>query len=203
MVVGEEMSSVMACRWGVPQGSVLGPVLFALYTSPIASVVKLRDAQHGAYAVDVNIYSSVSPSGVNDCAAVTAATDLNEWYIRNGLLPNPEKSEAVLVGTIPQLSRFTRPLHFEIGGATVVCADTIKTLGVIIDSGLTSNQRVDSIVSACNYHLRALNHVRRALTAETAITVGRAIVLSRLDYCNSLLAGTSQANFDRLQRLQN
>jgi len=58
-------------------------------------------------------------------------------------------------------------------------------------------------VSACNYHLRALNHIRSALMNDTAVTVRRAIILSCIAYFNSLLASMSQSNFDRLQRLQN
>ena len=79
----------------------------------------------------------------------------------------------------------------------------MTTLDVTLDSGLTYDKRVTSVISACNYHLRALRHIRSALSDDTAITIGRAIVLSRIDYCNALLSGTSEANLERLQRLQN
>ena len=54
----------------------------------------------------------------------------------------------------------------------------------------------------CNYHIRALRHIWSALSDDTAIIIGRAIVLSRIDYCNALLSGTSEAKLERLQRLQ-
>ena len=65
-------------------------------------------------------------------------------------------------------------------------AATRLSVGADIDLSLTFDKRVSSIVSACNYHLRALRHIRPALKEETAVTVGRAIILSRIDYCNSL-----------------
>src|SRR5271165_6883223 len=79
----------------------------------------------------------------------------------------------------------------------------LVSLGVVIDLRLSFNRRIDSLVSSCNYHLRALRHIRPVLTDDIAETVGRAIVLSRIDYCNSLLVGISEANISRLQRLQN
>jgi len=60
----------------------------------------------------------------------------------------------------------------------------LRTLGVTVDSGLTFDRRVGSIISACNYHKRALRHIRSALSDDLAVTVGRAIILSRIDYCN-------------------
>lgn len=125
------------------------------------------------------------------------------WYVRNGMLPNPSKSEAMLIGTNSQLSKFAPALSVNVAGVSILCKDSITSLGVTIDAGLTFDQRVSNIISACNYHLRALAHIRPVLNEETAKTVGRAIILSRLDYCNALLAGISDANIDRLQRLQN
>ena len=57
--------------------------------------------------------------------------------------------------------------------------------------------------SACTFHTRALRHIRPLLTLEAAKAVAVSIVGSRLDYCNSLLCGTTERNFDRLQRVQN
>ena len=128
---------------------------------------------------------------------------MNDWYIRNGMLPNPTKSEALVIGTHAQLSKFSHPMKVDVAGVSVQCKDQVTSLGVVIDAGLTLDARVSSIISSCSYHLRALSHIRQALDNKTAETVGRAIILSRLDYCNSLLPGISEHNLDRLQRLQN
>jgi len=68
---------------------------------------------------------------------------------------------------------------------------------------LSTDQHVSSIVSSCNFHIRALRHIRPRLTLDAAKSVAVSIIGARLDYCNSLLNGTSQRNFDRLQRAQN
>jgi len=79
--------------------------------------------------------------------------------------------------------------------STVTFADAVKLLGVSLDS--------TNVVRACTYHARALQHIRPLLTVDAAKTIASAIVGARLDYCNSLLLGTSEYNLDRLQRVQN
>jgi len=84
--------------------------------------------------------------------------------------------------------------------AALTFADAVKLLGV---STLTFNHHVTNVVRACTYHTRALRHIRPLLTVDAAKTIASAIVGARLDYCNSLLLGTSEYNLDRLQRVQN
>ena len=60
-----------------------------------------------------------------------------------------------------------------------------------------------AIIRTYNYHIHVLLHVRRMLSAETAVTIGCSLVLSRLDYCNALLYGAPSATIHKLQRVQN
>ena len=68
---------------------------------------------------------------------------------------------------------------------------------------MSFDEHVSEICKASNFHIRALGHIRSSLTTEAAKTVAVTIVSSRLDYCNSLLAGTSALNLARLQLVQN
>ena len=86
---------------------------------------------------------------------------------------------------------------------TVGIRTSVKSLGVTIDSGLTFNEHVDNICKASAYHIRSLRHIRRFIDEDAATSVATALVSARIDYCNSLLYGTSKANIDKLQRLQN
>ena len=77
-------------------------------------------------------------------------------------------------------------------------AEAVKLLGVTLDPVLTFNQHVTDVVRACMYHTRALRHIRSLLTVAAAKSIATSIVGARLDYCNSLLYGTSECNLDRL-----
>jgi len=79
----------------------------------------------------------------------------------------------------------------------------ILILGVTLDTAVTFDKHITNVTRCCHYHIRALRHIRPLLTLDTAKTIAASIVGSRLDYCNSLLYGMSQANIDRLQRAQN
>ena len=68
---------------------------------------------------------------------------------------------------------------------------------------MSFDKHVSEVCRASYFHIRALRHIRSSLTTDTAKTVASAIVGSRLDYCNSLLAGTSVLNLSRLQLVQN
>ena len=81
--------------------------------------------------------------------------------------------------------------------------DRQDSLGVTIDNKLTFNEHVNCVCKVANYHVRALRHVRKYITEDTAKTIACSLVGSRLDYCNSVLYGTSRSNVDKLQHVQN
>jgi len=85
----------------------------------------------------------------------------------------------------------------------IAMTDIIKILGVALDSNLSMNKFVSNTVCSFNFPIRALHHIRLHLTKKAAIMIGCSIIQNRLDYCNSLLHGTSIRNISRLQRVQN
>jgi len=88
-------------------------------------------------------------------------------------------------------------------GSTLPVASKLESLGVTLDSNLRFDCHARNITKACNFHTRALCHVRSLLTDDVAQTVACSIVTSRLDYRNALLSGEPVATFDKLQRAQN
>ena len=73
---------------------------------------------------------------------------------------------------------------------------------MVLDSSLTFDQHVSDTVRNCNFHLRALRHIRPSLTSDVANTIACSFTGFRLDYFNSLLVGISEQNWDSIQRLQ-
>ena len=81
--------------------------------------------------------------------------------------------------------------------------ESIKSLGVHLDSKMFFDKHVSEVCRASYFHIRTLHHIRSSITTDAAKTVASAIVGSHLDYCNSLLSGTSVLNLSRLQLVQN
>jgi len=76
-------------------------------------------------------------------------------------------------------------------------------LGVTLDSSLSLNKHLANTVASCNFHIRALRHIRSSLTPQAAVMIAGSLVNTRLDYCNSLLVNNTNHNIIRLQRVQN
>jgi len=79
---------------------------------------------------------------------------------------------------------------------------TLKSLGIVLDQRLTFRDHVTNVVKSCNFHTRAIRHIRHLLTQSAAQTLACSLVNSRLDYCNSLLLGAPAMSLNRLQRAQ-
>jgi len=114
---------------------------------------------------------------------------VRDWYFSNNLLLNADKSEVIVLGTANQLRLATTIDSVEVAGATLPVAPTLKSLGVILDQRLTFDDHAIAVVKTCNFHIRAIRHVRHLLPESTALTLACSLINSRLDYCNALLYG--------------
>ena len=191
-------------RFWRSSGSVLGPVLFSAFVSPISRIMESHGIMYHQYADDTQLYTEVRslvPSEMEALAQCVSA--LTFWFLDNGLQLNSSKSEAMILGSRQGLSRMEPVGSLVIGDDRVEVRDDIKILGVHLDPTLSMNAQVKAVIKASNFHIRALRHVRRGLTLESTKMIALGLVTSRLDYCNSLLYGTSKTNTAKLQRVQN
>ena len=124
----------------------------------------------------------------------------------NGLHLNPSKSEAIAFynpRSKPLVALAESIGTVSVAGSPIKLQSSIKNLGVYLDSTMSFDKQVSETCKACYFHIGVLRHIRASLTTEDSKTIAAAIVGSRLDFCNSLLAGTSVSNLAGLQRVQN
>jgi len=99
--------------------------------------------------------------------------DVACWFLENGLLLNPAKTEAVLFGTSAQRKKVPTASGIDVAGAVVPFRDTVKLLGITLESALTMDHHVSEVVRSCNYHIRSQRHIRPLLTFDAANVVGQ------------------------------
>jgi hypothetical protein len=199
------LSSVVDLPFGVPQGSVLGPLLFTLYTTPLSHVISDHSIPHHLYADDSQLYisfesqdSAISLNNLQLCLA-----SVQRWMTANKLKLNPGKTEFLLIGHEPQRRKYLSKFPIQLMDVATKPSKTARNLGVIFDQNFNYRSHISMVCRSCRYHIRDLRRIRRCLTLENAKTLAVALVSSRLDYCNSLFYGIADKYLTKLQRVQN
>ena len=130
-------------------------------------------------------------------------SDVKAWATANMLKLNDSKTELMLVTSKRSKHLHNLPTSITIGNAQIPFKQSVKNLGFTLDCHLTMNAHVSNIARTCYYELRRLASIRRFLTSTATATLVSAFVLSRIDYCNSLLFGSTNDVTSHLQRIQN
>ena len=203
--IGGSTSSSAPLLFGVPQGSVLGPLLFIMYMQPLCRVISSSSVCFHSYSDDTQLYKSGRVDEIQDIieSIQQSICAVGDWMLSNKLKLNEEKTEAMLV--ISPRASLTSPLpqSIMVQNTEIAFSSHVKNLGVTLDCNLSMNSHVANTCKSAYIELRRISSIRHLLTREAANTLVCAFVLSKLDYGNALLCGCPLYLLDRLQKVQN
>lgn len=202
--VGGTYSDCVEVTAGVPQGSVLGPLLFTIYTSQLEKHIQFCNSHF--YADDTQLYMSFAPAEVLDaCERINIDLE-NLAAISNKycLSINPAKSKVILFG--PQKSRnsVTGLVNISVSNQAIPLVQSARSLGVEIDSSLRFDEHVNHMIRKAVCSLKLLYSSRQLLSKRNKILLCESLVLSHLNYADVVYGPCLTAlNCQRLQRIQN
>ena len=203
VVVDSLMSTPIPLVFGVPRGSVLGPVLLTLYSQPLSNVIACQRCDYHKYADDTEIADSAPPSDFTSAQSniKSCISDTLSWMQSNNLKLNTEKTEMMLVGSSVRISSVGCE-SADIDGSCIPFQTTVTYLGVHLDQTLSMKPHISSLCRTTFLALRRIASIRPFLSNSSIEKLVASMITSRLDYCNATFAGVADEQTVRVQKIQ-
>ena len=181
VVVRGNYSEAATLKYGVPQGSVLGPMLFSDYSSPVAALIRSHGIAAQCYADDTQLYVSFEPSKEAETLEKLerCIEDLRGWMNRNRLKLNDSKTEFIIFGTTSKLSSILTT-SVRVGDENIKAVKHVRNIGAYFDNELKMTIQVKNMCKSAWLNLYNISKIRNYLTQDQAKTLVHAYVTSKL-----------------------
>ena len=204
--IQDSLSDTIDVLFGVPQGSVLGPVLFNVYAQSLYKVISAAGFNTSGYADDSNArltFALTFQHSVITQHLPNLMESITLWMNQFFLKINPDKTEIILF-VPPSLShRQTINGTFFRNGTCIRFSDIVTNLGFKLDKFLTLEPYVNSTVALCYKQLKDISSIRHLIGSKQTEMLVHSVISSRLDYCNSILYGLNKSITEKFQKVQN
>lgn len=188
----------------MPQGSILGPLLFTIYTSSFPTF--LNNCKTQIYADDTQIFFSFDPSDIhNSCTIIN--NDLEVLYkisLEHSLRLNPTKCVVMFFSRKVDRTRLLEHVKIKINNVDISLKDEVKVLGLTIDSDLRFTTHVSNCIKKSIARLKMLYNSRHILNVKLRTTLCQSLILSIFNYCDTVYGPCiTAATAQRIQKIQN
>ena len=202
VIVQNSHSKTTKMECGFPQGAKLAGLKYNVYTAPLSKVVKQHPVNHKSYADDNELY--ISFSAINEDFAITqlqnCVNDVKSWMRTNYLKMNDDKTKVIFF-TPRKGQNIIREIL--VGDDIIKPSNKVKNLGIMLDKNLNMESQINYVTKSVYFHLRNISKIRHYLNCENTKSLVQSLVITRLDYCNGILANLPKRLISKLQKAQN
>lgn len=207
--VNNNTSSVAKLRYGVPQGSLLGPVLFILYTKDLKKIANNFGLSIQLYADDSQLYISFNPTDTMEVtlkieAITNCLNEIKQWMVHHFMKLNDDKTKFIVLGKRTQqdlCSELSLPFSDFTIEQTDLKSKVVESLGIKLDQNLSMKRQANDVSKKTFWTLSNLGNFRHYLTEKLKITLVKTLILSKVDYCNALFAGSNKTIVRKLKNV--
>ena len=199
--VNGHSSSFQKITRGVPQGSLLGPLLFLIYINDLPNC--LKSAVPRMYADDTSLSFAASDQGCLQSELNHEIENVTMWLKANKLSLNVTKTELMVIASRQKLlTQKDSEIDIHVDNTEIKRVTSAKSLGVYIDETLSWQEHVNEISKKISSGIGALKRIRPLIDEKTAVKVYKALIEPHFDYCSTVWDGMSQQLAEKLQKLQ-
>jgi hypothetical protein len=205
VAINDILSTPHLLKYGVPQGSILGPLFYLLYTKEIEDIIQNHGLKAHIYADDCSVYVPFVPQKQQNVEEQfkRCFCDLQNWMKSSFLKLNSDKT---MLKVFKPNSINQEAVSFNIKSnenVVIEPSETVKLLGVTLGSKLTFSDFVSKKIQNCNFQLRNLRAIGNSLPYNAKVILVTNMIFSNIDYCNAILICSPQYLILKLQRTVN
>lgn len=201
--VNSHISSKMSIEYGVPQGSVLGPILFNIFINDLQDVA--NDSIAVQFADDAQFLHSQKIENLATLVRQMECTmeRVNKYFTENGLKVNSSKTQFIFIGSRQYIDRLPKDLTLKVGSSHLNVNSSVKNLGLVMDNYLSFDKHIENLCNRANGLLFFLNRNKELFDNHSRKIVVESLIISLFSYCSVLWGATSKSSLTKLQKIQN